>query len=246
METPLYFISDVHLMLNTSPEEESKQKKLFSFLTHISNTGGTLFIVGDFFEFYFEYPHVIPKVYFSVFSKLHTLKESGVDIHFLVGNHDYWVQEFITSTLTTKTYLGETTITINGKTFYLTHGDGLLTWDRGYRALKSVIRNRVFIWLYRWLHPTLGYKIADWVSHRGQHYIHTDEYNQKVVKELKVFAETITNEGADFVICGHYHQMVNEPVNGGRLIVLGDWIQYFSYGVFDGKTMELKRWEFDA
>ena len=242
METPLYFISDVHLMLNTSVEEEQKRTRLISFFSHISETGGTLFILGDFFEFYFEYPHVIPKAFFPVFSKLFQLKHSGVDIHFIVGNHDYWIQDFITKTLTTKSYMSDTLIKVSGKTFYLSHGDGLLSWDKGYRALKKVIRNKIFIWLYRWLHPTIGYKIADWVSHQGRHYVHTDEYNQKVISELKTHAESIIKDDVDYVVFGHYHQIVDEPVANGRMYIIGDWLRYFSYGVFDGVEMKIEKW----
>ncbi len=242
METPLYFISDVHLMLKSSAEEEKKQAKLLSFFSHIADTGGSLFILGDFFEFYFEYPHVIPKMFFPILSKLHQLKEAGVEIHFMTGNHDYWIQDFITSFLSTKSYMDDTIITSNGKTFYLTHGDGLLSWDRGYRALKRLIRNRLFIWCYRWVHPTIGYKFAEWISTKGRHYEHTAEYNQKVIAELKAHAETITKDDVDFFICGHYHQTVAEPIEGGQLFILGDWISYCSYGVFDGTTMALKEW----
>lgn len=242
METPLYFISDVHLMMNQSAAEEMKRTRLMSFLSHVSQTGGSLIILGDFFEFYFEYPHVIPKMFFPVMSKLHQLKQSGVEIHFMVGNHDYWVQGFITSFLSTKTYFDDTTITSNGKTFYLTHGDGLLSWDRGYRVLKRVIRNRLFIWLYRWLHPTIGYKIAEWVSNKGRHYEHTDEYNRNVINEIKTHAETMIKDRADYFICGHYHQIFSEEITGGEMFILGDWITYFSYGIFDGEKMEIKEW----
>lgn len=246
MQLPVYFISDIHLALDHSEQEKERQQKLFHFLDHIVQTNGTLVIVGDLFDFYFEYKHVIPKVYFPFYQKLYSLKQSGIEVHFITGNHDHWVLDFMEDTLTHRVYTDDATWEISGKKFYLTHGDGILSWDRGYRLLKSILRNRLFIWLYRWIHPTIGYGIALAISKRGHHYEHSKEYNKKVLSELKVFAETISADGFDYVITGHYHQATIENVNGGKLVVLGDWIQYFSYGIFDGNELELKFWESDA
>ncbi|MFQ6678254.1 MAG: UDP-2,3-diacylglucosamine diphosphatase [Fidelibacterota bacterium] len=245
MELPVYFISDIHLMLDNSEQEKERQQKLFRFFQKIAETHGSLFIVGDLFDFYFEYKHVIPKVYFPLYQKLYSLKQSGVEVHFITGNHDHWTLDFIEETLAYRVYKDDTTIELNGKKFYLTHGDGILSWDTGYRILKTVLRNKLFIWLYRWIHPTIGYGIAHAISARGHHYHHTQEYNNKVLSELKIFAETISADGFDYVIMGHYHQSTIENVNGGKLVVLGDWIQYFSYGIFDGNELEIKYWESD-
>ncbi|HDY75206.1 MAG TPA: UDP-2,3-diacylglucosamine diphosphatase [Candidatus Marinimicrobia bacterium] len=246
MQLPVYFISDIHLMLDYSEQEKERQQKLFHFLDYIVQTNGTLVIVGDLYDFYFEYKHVIPKVYFPFYQKLYSLKQAGIEVHFITGNHDHWILDFMEDTLTHRVYTDDTTLEISGKKFYLTHGDGILSWDRGYRLLKSILRNKLFIWLYRWVHPTIGYGIAHAISKRGYHYKHSTEYNKKVLSELKVFAETISADGFDYVITGHYHQSTIENVNGGKLVVLGDWIQYFSYGIFDGNELELKFWESDV
>ncbi len=243
MQLPVYFISDVHLMLKRSKQEKKRQEKLFRFLDHVQNTGGTLIIIGDLYDFYFEYKHVIPKVYFPFYQQLYSVKQSGVGIHFVTGNHDHWTMEFMEETLTNTVSKEDWTFEINGKRFYLTHGDGILSWDWGYRLLKTVIRSRLFIWLYRWIHPTIGYGIAHFISKKGRHYEHTNDYNTKVLNELIVFAETITADGFDYVLTGHYHQATIENVNGGKLVVLGDWLRYFSYGLFEGNELELKFWE---
>lgn len=245
MELPVYFISDLHLMLTPSEREAQKLRKLSRFFQEVQNTGGTLFLVGDIFDFYFEYYDTIPKTYFRIFNWLYTLKNDGIEVHYLLGNHDYWVKEFVTETLTTKTYFDDTQFELSGKRFYLTHGDGVLSWDRGYRILKYIIRSRVCIWGFRWLHPRLGYRFARWISDRGHHYTHTEEYNQTVFQELKTFAEGLIAQGSDYVISGHYHQANMATVNGGTLLVLGDWINYFSYGYFDGDQLHLKFWERD-
>ncbi len=246
MQLPVYFISDIHLLLDRSDQEKQRQEKLFRFFEKIADTKGTLIIVGDLFDFYFEYKHVVPKVYFSFYQKLYHLKNSNVEIHFITGNHDHWVLDFMEKTLANYVYKEDSALTINGKNFYLTHGDGIMSWDRGYRFLKSILRHRLFIWLYRWVHPTIGYGIAHAISKRGRHYEHSEEYNEKVLGELRVFAETISADGFDFIITGHYHQATIENVKGAKLVVLGDWIKYFSYGFFDGNDFKLKFWEPNA
>ena len=246
MQLPVYFISDIHLMLQYDEQEKKRQEKLFRFMAFVAQSGGTLFIIGDLYDFYFEYKHVIPKVYFPFYQKLFSLKNSGVDIHFITGNHDHWTMDFMGETLTTKVYFDDVSIDIHGKRFYLTHGDGILSWDRSYRVLRTIIRSKLFIWLYRWLHPTIGYGIAHTISKKGRHYNHSKEYNEKVMSELKVFTETVAADGHDYVLTGHYHQAKIENVNGWKLVVLGDWLKYFSYAIFDGNELELKFWEENA
>ncbi len=246
MQLPVYFISDIHLMLQQDEYEKKRQEKLFRLMDYVAQSGGTLFIVGDLFDFYFEYKHVIPKVYFPLYQQMYSLKNKGVEIYFVTGNHDHWTLDFMGQTLTTKVYDDDLSIDIQGKRFYITHGDGILSLDRGYRLLKAIIRSKLFIWLYRALHPAVGYGIANAISKRGRHDEHPQEYNEKVLNELKVFTETVVADGHDYVITGHYHQATVENVNGGKLVVLGDWLQYFSYAVFDGNDIELKFWKNDA
>ncbi len=242
MDLPLFFISDIHLMLHPQNNEDTKKTKLFQFLDNVIESKGTLFIVGDLFDFWFEYKHVIPKVYFPLLTKLHQVRKAGVEIHYILGNHDYWVQDFITDTIMTKTYFDDTTLRLNGKHFYITHGDGLLSWDHAYRVLKRVIRNPWFIRCFRGLHPNLGYRFANWVSKHGQHFIHTDEYNNRIVEDLLIFAHTKFEAGYDYVITGHYHQMREVVKPGGKLVILGDWINYYSYAIFDGLDLTIKTW----
>ncbi len=119
MNLPLYFISDIHLMGEESDNYIKTNKNLENFFNHILNTGGTLFINGDLFDFYFEYKDVIPKKYFSLYNQLYMLKKAGIEIHYIVGNHDYWVMDFIENTITTKTYRDDVTLELNGKKFYI-------------------------------------------------------------------------------------------------------------------------------
>jgi len=242
MELPLYFISDLHLRLNPEQDEILRQKRLFQFFRNIEKTKGTLFILGDLFDFYFEYNDVIPKDYFPFYMEIDRLKKAGVKTHFLLGNHDYWVSDFITKTLMDKVYKNDCEFTINGKTFLLTHGDGLLSWDRGYRLLKKIIRSKAFIWCYRWIHPNLGYWIAKKFSGNHEHYAHSEDYNEKVLDNLSEFAREKIENGIDYILCGHYHQYTEKRIGEGKIIILGDWFSYDSYAEFDGEKLELKKW----
>ena len=142
--------------------------------------------MGDLFDFYFEYPDLIPKSYFDFFEQTKSLRKSGVSLYFLAGNHDYWVGDHIKNEIMDEVFLDSRQIEIQGKKLYLTHGDGLLSWDHGYRLLKKVIRSKTFIWLFHWLHPTIGYRIARFISRSGEEDMHSADFNKDVRIELKL------------------------------------------------------------
>ena len=130
---------------------------------------------------------------------------------------------------------------ITSKRFHLTHDDGLLSWERSYRVVKNILHHRLFIWLFRWLHPTLGYRFAEWVASRSRQFEHSEEHNKKVRDELIRVATPMIENGIDYFLTGHYHQHTEEKIGNGKLIILGEWIKTFSYAVFDGKILELKK-----
>ena len=245
MDLPIYFISDIHLMLNRTKQEAKREEILFSFFDHVRNSGGTLIINGDLFDFYFEYKDVIPKVYAPLYYQILKLRESGVKVHYILGNHDYWVMDFNNDVLFDKVYDDDVKLKIGKQTFYITHGDGFLSWDKSYRALKKFIRSRLFIWFYRSLHPRIGYSFANWVSKKGEHYVHTKEYNKKILDEMKVQSKPFFDDGCDYFISGHYHQAKELDMKNGKLLILGDWLSFFSYGKFDGQDLKLHFWKKD-
>jgi UDP-2,3-diacylglucosamine hydrolase len=246
MKTPLYFISDVHLKLRLSPDEKNRRKNLYRLLDHIRETGGTCFFIGDLFDFYFEYPHLIPKAYIDFYHKALEMKRDGIELHFVLGNHDFWVQDFMTETLMDQVYFDDTTFEVNGKKFYITHGDGLLSWDHGYRLLKKIIRSPFFIWLFRWIHPTIAYKIANSISRSGRHYTHSEDFNEDVRIELQNVAKNHFENNFDYMISGHYHLGEMFTINEGKLAILGDWFHRPSYAVFDGMDLSIHSWDTNA
>ena len=246
MELPIYFISDVHLMLNDSAEEKHKRKSLYRFLNYVRTTRGTLFFVGDLFDFYFEYPDMVPKAYFDFYNKAFQLKKAGVNLRFIAGNHDYWLMDFMKEKIMNQTYFDDTTFSLKGKNFYITHGDGVLSWDYGYRILKRIIRSSFFTWCFRWLHPTVGYSIARKVSRTTNQPEPSEDVRERIRNELTNFASVHFEKGFDYMVCGHYHLNEIIDVGKGKLAVLGDWQAQPSYAVFDGRELTLHQWENNA
>ena len=178
MNTPVYFISDVHLRLTLNNDEKQRRKKFYKVLDKICKTGGTCFFVGDLFDFYFEYPDLIPKAYSDFYDKAMSLKKQGIGLHFLTGNHDYWTEEFMENVIMDKVYLDDTQIEIDGKRFYLTHGDGLLSWDYGYRLLKKIILHKVYTKLYKLVHKAQNSSIKN--NNPITHYYYTIHYTRTI------------------------------------------------------------------
>ncbi|MFQ6615685.1 MAG: UDP-2,3-diacylglucosamine diphosphatase [Fidelibacterota bacterium] len=242
MNLPLFFVSDIHLRLSPSEDEKTKRDQLIAFIDHVVDKEGTLFIVGDLFDFWFEYKFVMPKAYFDVLTALYRARLKGVDIFFVPGNHDFWFLDFMQKNIFSDISSDGYSIEVSGKKFEILHGDGLLSWDRSYRLLRGLLHSRIFVSLYRWLHPDIGYVIGRAISRSGRHHVHTQEYNDAVIGELKEFAGTYFQDGTDFVIMGHYHQVRKVDLGNGTLIVLGDWIRYRSFGYFDGRELSLNYW----
>jgi predicted phosphodiesterase len=154
------------------------------------------------------------------YQKAVEMKNDGIELHLLLGNHDYWVQEFITEELMDQVYFDDAILEVDGKKLFITHGDGLLSWDHGYRILKRIIRSKFFIWLFRWVHPTIAYRLANAISKSGRHHTHSNDFNKDVRIELQNVAKNHFDNGFDFMICGHYHLgEIDDPDNVEKNLV---------------------------
>lgn len=243
MGNSTYFISDIHLTLNNGKFENHRRQALYGLFEKIKNTGGKLYILGDFFDFWFEYLHVIPKGYYDVLANLNNLVRAGVEVHFIVGNHDFWTRDFLTEYLNITVHKAEIDIVLDGQTVHLTHGDGLLKDDRGYRLLRKIIRNRLFIWLFRWLHPDIGIGIAQAASGLSRKYHLEDPYKDAKFAELLEYARIKWDDGSNVVIMGHYHlNKVHTEPDGRVFLSMGDWVSHFTYGVLHEGNIELVQW----
>jgi UDP-2,3-diacylglucosamine hydrolase len=158
--TTVYFLSDAHLGGEPRPKEAAREARLHRFLSHVAEHGSALYIVGDLFDFWFEYPTAIPRRHFETLAALRDVRRAGVAIHYLTGNHDFWLGPFLSQELGLITHTGATTVETQGHRLWIHHGDGLVGGDLGYRVLKRVVRHPASIGLYGLLHPDWGHPIG--------------------------------------------------------------------------------------
>jgi UDP-2,3-diacylglucosamine hydrolase len=239
-----YFISDAHLGLYPPERSLEREKILVKWLDSIKHDVDELYLLGDIFDFWHEYKRVVPRGFVRFMGKIAELSDNGVKIHFFTGNHDIWVYDYLPSELGLTVYNHPIIKEINGKKFFIGHGDGLGPGDFGYKLLKSIFKNKTLQWLFARIHPNLSM----WF---GQKWSKSSRYSKGIVaedyngdeKELQVvFArETLKTEHFDYFIFGHRH--IPFEIRFGEkstLINLGDWISNFTYVVYDGNSLELR------
>jgi len=243
----IYFLSDFHL---GAPDYESslvREKKIVAFLDSIKSTAGEIFILGDVFDFWYEYKKVVPKGYVRLLGKLAELTDAGIPIHLFIGNHDMWMSGYFQKELNIKVYHEPETFERNGRKFFIGHGDGLGPGDHGYKFIKKIFRNKICQWMFGQLHPTWGIGIANYFSRKSREKTGTsDEHFLGEDKEwLIIFCrEMLAKEHFDFFIFGHRHYPIDYPLSSNsRYVNLGDWIRSFTYADFDGVNLQLQKWE---
>ena len=239
-EASIFFLSDAHLGAESESLEAGREARLHSFLESLPGRASTLYIVGDLFDFWFEYRTAIPRRLFRTLAVLEALKRSGVEIVYLNGNHDFWLGPFLSETIGLRTIDGAITVEAQGRRLWLHHGDGLVGGDLGYKFLRGILRSKLSIGMYQWLHPDLGIPLAHLVSNASRHSRgHGPLQPERLWREIALprFAE-----GFDGVLVGHFHHVHEQREAGKDFFVLGDWIDHFSYvELADGK-LEMKRW----
>ncbi len=241
----VYFVSDLHL--GTPSYAASRQRELFflQWLDTISSNATALYIVGDLFDFWFEYKNVVPKGFVRVLGKLAQMRDRGLPITVFVGNHDLWMSGYFEQELGIKVQHSPIITDISGKRFFIGHGDGLGPNDMGYKLIKRYLfLNPVCRFLLQWLHPDIGIGIANYFSRRSrQHTGHDDDIFLGNEKEwLYCYAlRKLQTAHYDYFIFGHRHLPLDIQLNPqSRYVNLGDWIKYFSYAVFDGQQLTLE------
>ena len=239
----IYFASDQHLGAPTPEASLPREKKFVAWLDTIKEDAGAVFLLGDLFDFWFEYKTVVPKGFVRVLGKLAELKDAGIDIYFFVGNHDLWMRDYFQKELNIPVFHEPQEFDINGKLFLIGHGDGLGPADYGYKRMKKVFTFPFFKWLFRWLHPDIGVKLGHYFSVKNK-LISGDEDAQFLGEENEWLAlycrKKLTEKHYDFFIFGHRHLPLEIELNSSSTYInLGDWIQYFTYGEFM-KTFKLK------
>ena len=225
-------------------ESKVREQKFVNWLDEIKNDAEHIFLLGDLFDFWFEYKKAVPKGFVRVLGKLAELSDCGIKIHFFVGNHDLWMEDYFKTELNIPTYYKPTEFVFNNKTFLIGHGDGLGPGDKGYKRMKKVFTNSFSKWLYRWLHPDIGIRLAQYLSVKNKLISGEEdvkflgEENEWLVQYCKL---KLQEKPIDFFLFGHRHLPMEINLNKNSIYInTGDWITHFTYAVFDGNQMMLK------
>ena len=240
----IYFSSDNHLGAPTLEASLPREKKFVKWLDEIKNDAAAIFLLGDLFDFWFEYKTVVPKGFVRTLGKLAEISDSGIPIYFFVGNHDLWMKGYFENELNITTYHDIREFSFNGKSFLIGHGDGKGPYDKGYKRMKKIFAFPFSKWLYRWLHPDIGVRLAQYLSVKNK-LISGDEDKNFLGdnKEwLALYAKKkLETKHFDYFIFGHRHLPLEIKVgDNSTYFNLGDWINHYTYGVFDGTEFCLK------
>jgi UDP-2,3-diacylglucosamine hydrolase len=243
----VYFLSDFHLGAPDYKSSLEREKIVVKFLDEIKNDASEIFIVGDIFDFWYEYRKVVPKGYVRLLGKLAEITDAGVKIRFFVGNHDMWMKNYFQRELNIPVYFEPGDFEWDGKTFHIGHGDGLGPGDHRYKFLKKIFRNKFSQWLFGVLPPYIGMGLANFLSRRSrtQTGVAEEIFLGEEKEWLIIYSkEILKKKNFDFFVFGHRHLPIDFRLeNGSRYINLGDWIHYYTYAVFDGKKLELKSYK---
>jgi len=242
----IYFASDFHLGAPDAAASRERERRIVRWLKEIEQDAHHIFLVGDIFDFWFEYREVIPKGYVRLLGKLADLSDRGIGISVFIGNHDMWMNGYFENELNIPVYFEPQTYTMGGKRFYIGHGDGLGPGDHGYKFLKKVFRNPVCRWLFALLHPSWGIALANYFSRKSRAAtgMELEQFLGEENEWLAIYCkEVLQQEHFDYFIFGHRHLPLDLAVGpNSRYINLGDWLNYFTYAVFDGHTVELEKY----
>ena len=240
----IYFLSDFHLGAPNATESLVREKRIIRFLDEIKKDASEIFILGDLFDFWYEYKKVIPKGYVRILGRLAEITDNGIPIHFFVGNHDMWMKDYFQKELNIPVYFEPNEFIYSGKKFLIGHGDGLGPGDSGYKLIKKIFRNKACQWFFGILPPYIGMGIAGYFSRKSRAQTGmTDEVFLGEDKEWLILysKEILQKKHYDYFVFGHRHLPLDVKLNDtSRYLNLGDWIKYDSYAVFDANDMVLK------
>lgn len=233
----MYIFSDAHLGSGPPEKEVIKREKIAKLFELVKEDGDRLIILGDLFDFWFEYKQAMPKDQFPVLYMLYDLIQKGIKVDYVSGNHDFWMDSFFEAQLHMPIHRDFLDIEYAIHKMHLIHGDGLSPSDKGYHFLKKVLRNRLNIWLYRQLPPDFAISLAKKVSGSSREYTARRDHHFKL--DYENYAEKKLNEGFDFVAIGHLHLPVYKEFKNGIYINTGDFINHFSYAKIDSTGIRL-------
>ena len=240
----IYFISDFHLGAPNETDSLVREKKIVQFLDEIKHNALEIFVLGDLFDFWFEYKKVVPKGFVRILGKLAELTDMGIPVYFFVGNHDMWMKDYFQKELKIPVFFEPKAFDLLGKQFLIGHGDGLGPGDHGYKFIKKIFRSKFSQFLFGILPPVIGIGLANYFSRKSRAKTGNDDqiFEGEDKEWLVIYCkETLQKHRYNYFIFGHRHLPLDIKLNDeSRYINLGDWIRYFTYAEFDGNTVELK------
>ncbi|HAN00738.1 MAG TPA: UDP-2,3-diacylglucosamine hydrolase [Marinilabiliales bacterium] len=243
-EKKIFFVSDVHLGHPSLETARWREHLFVQWLDEIKPHAEAIYLVGDIFDFWYEYRKVVPRGFVRTLGKLAELTDAGIPIHFFTGNHDVWVFDYLPKETGVVVHREPITQELKGKKFYIAHGDGLGPGDLNYKLLKRIFTSKTLQWLFSRLHPNFSLWLAhSWSnSSRDAKGIQAEGFNGEEKELIYLHAKKVLSKSYfDYMVFGHRHLMLDLPLGESRFINLGDWLYHFSYGVFDGRTFELKQ-----
>lgn len=239
-----YFASDFHLGSPDYASSREREQRIVAWLSSVENRMGALFLLGDIFDFWFEYKDVVPRGYIRLLGKLAMLSDKGIPIYFFCGNHDMWTSDYLTQEIGLKVYRGPQRVTINQCKFILGHGDGLGPGDHGYKCIKKIFSSPFNRAVFAALHPRWAFALACNSSKKSRNADCLDpnkERKEQIKNEnLRIYIrQVLIDENPKYFIFAHRHFPIEEKLGESFYINTGDWLKYNSYVVFDGKKAEL-------
>ena len=241
--TKIYFVSDAHFGVDSQFTTKQREKFFVEWLDAIKVNASELYLLGDIFDFWFEYSYVVPRGFVIVLAKLRELSDAGVKIKYFTGNHDMWVFDYLPKVIGAELHTVPELREINEKKFYIAHGDGLGKYDRKYNLMKGMFHNRFFQFMFKWIHPDWGCRFALWCSHRSRlkHDLpETPDYEKEYL--VMYSREVLKKEHFDYFVFGHRHIPYQYALDDSSLFTnIGDWLFNFSYAVYDGENISLQK-----
>ncbi len=239
-----YFISDVHLGLPNHTESLKREKKLVAWLESVRLETKALYLLGDVFDFWYEYKYVVPKGYVRFLAKIAEFTDSGIPVYFFTGNHDVWAFDYFEQEAGMTIIRKPQTIEISGKRFHMAHGDGLGPADTGFKLLKWLFTNKTAQFMFSRVHPNFALWLGNSWSRKHRYDLELDDLSFQGVENewLVQYSKTLLKtEKIDYFLFGHRHIAVNLKIENAQFINLGDWISNFTFAVFDGESLSLQR-----
>ncbi len=243
--TKIYFASDLHLGTPDYDTSLRRERLFVEWLEIAGRDAAEIYLVGDTFDFWHDYKTVVPKGYVRLLGKLAELSDRGIKLHIFTGNHDLWFDGYFEKELGARIYTAPTERQIGGKEFFIGHGDGLGPKDHGYKFIKRVFTNPVCQWLFRWIHPDLGIRLASYLSYRSRYSTGEKKLEQFLGEDREWLVmycrRLLSRKHYDYFIFGHRHLPLDINIDGSRYINLGDWLDYNSYAIWDGRDLRTGR-----